>query len=307
MTKFIQFQLWRDCSSNCDFCYLKGMKDASSKENALIQTIEYIKKLDFSKYSEIGLTGGEFFAKQLSNKRVRDLFYCLNNVLARLLYDKKISKVYITTSLLTKDLSQLIDCLDIYKHFHVTSQVLICTSYDTQYRFKNKNSEELWKSNMKQLYSIYPEVMLHTEIICTQDFILKVLNNSFNLRTLEKEYHSKINFIKPQCNTLAKTKEDFDKDLPNFLLHRQDFLEFLKKCKNENLLDFNELFNSNLHSDTYVYFDENDRMKILNRQNKFKENCLEVAKSAGRSLAVLDYLDSDLSIDDDVDFFREIE
>lgn len=307
MKKFIQFQLWRECASNCSFCYLKGMKDVHNKADALIQTIEYIKSLDFSQYNEIGLTGGEFFAKQLSSIRIANLFYSLNAILAKLLYAKKISKVYITTSLLAKDLSELFECLDIYKHYKVSNQVLICTSYDTKYRFKNEISEELWKSNMKHIYSIYPEVMLHTEIICTQDFISKVLNNKISIKQLEKEYHTKINYIKPQCNTTAKTKEEFDKQLPNFLLHRQDFLRFLKKCKTENLLDLNELFNYSLHSDEYAYFDENNKMHILkDRCKNFNEGCLELSKLVGRTLSVLEYIDSNASIDNDVNFFKEV-
>lgn len=306
MTKFIQFQLWRQCSSNCDFCYLKGIKDTSNKLDAIEQTIQFIQALDFSEYSEIGITGGELFDLKISHQYYQQLLQ-LFDVLARLLQDKKIKKVYITASLLYKDLSLLIDCLDTFKHYHVSNKVLLCTSYDTKYRFKNEASERLWKQNMLELYRVYPEVLLHTEIICSQDFIIKVLNNEFSVKDLEKSYHTKVNYIKPQCNTQASSIEEFDKQLPEFVLHRADFLKFLKKCKAENLLEFNELFNYSLHSDTYVYFTHDNKMKVMkDRQSHFVEGCLAISKSVGRDLSVLEYIDSDASIDDDVNFFKEL-
>ena len=67
--RFIQFELWKDCSLGCKFCFNKKQKDVNK-----IESLQFVlNKLDDSEmldYNEIGFIGGEFFNNELKDNDV---------------------------------------------------------------------------------------------------------------------------------------------------------------------------------------------------------------------------------------------
>ena len=53
-SRFVQFQLWRNCNCNCDFCYNKGLKDGH--QLAVLPAIyDKLQEPLINHFNEIGL------------------------------------------------------------------------------------------------------------------------------------------------------------------------------------------------------------------------------------------------------------
>ena len=303
--RFVQFQLWRDCNCNCDFCYNKGLKDTNKvwSLNAIINKI----KTDsiINKFNEIGFIGGETFGKQLDDPEVKNLFYVLMQLVVDRVNVGQIKKIYITTSLLYKNTDNLVEFIEFIKNKNILDKVLICTSYDTIYRFKNENSEELWRKNMSFLHNKYSDLAIHTETILTQDFIEKVLSGEFNILKFQKELKTKLNFIEPQCNSNCDTKEQFNRELPRFLPNRKDFIKFIRKVYSEGAINIDEFLNESLHSDLLYLECDGYLYEFLGRR-RFPTLMDVYYRKIGRNFYHLGYADSDIKMEDDVQSFKEL-
>ena len=99
MRNFIQYELWKDCSNACKFCFNRGQQDLDKIES-LNFVIDKLDDEELNDYNEIGFIGGEFFDTQLDNKEVRTLFYKLIDKCIDKIKSNKIDKLYITTALL---------------------------------------------------------------------------------------------------------------------------------------------------------------------------------------------------------------
>lgn len=73
----------------------------------------------------------------------------------------------------SKHITQYIDFL---KQINLIDFFMLCTSYDTKYRFKSEKNKNQWINNVHLLNELLTN-NVHTEIIITQDFINKVLSN----------------------------------------------------------------------------------------------------------------------------------
>lgn len=302
-SRFVQFQLWRNCNCNCDFCYNKGLKDGD--QLAVLPAI-YEKMQDplIDHFNEIGLIGGELLGKQLDNDQARVWFYKILELIVHKIKNGKCNKVYITSALLFKDKQNLIDFLFYIKENGVIDRFLLCTSYDTIYRFKNEHSEQLWVDNMNWLHDFWPELKTHTETILTNDFISKVLDNEFNIKEFEQRYHTKQNFIIPQCNSNVETKELFIKQLPNFLPERAKFIKFMHKIWAENQTAMHEFLNEQLHSDL-LYLECGGYLYEFWGRRRFPTLMDSYYRKLGRSFYHLGYADSPVKMEDDVRIFKD--
>lgn len=302
-SRFVQFQLWRNCNCNCDFCYNKGLKDGD--QLAVLPAI-YEKMQDplIDHFNEIGLIGGELLGKQLDNDQARTWFYKILDLIVHKIKNGKCNKVYITSALLFKDRQNLIDFLFYIKNNGVIDRFLLCTSYDTIYRFKNEHSEQLWISNMDWIHDFWPELKTHTETILTNDFICRVLINQFNIREFENRFNTKQNFIIPQCNSNVETKELFIKQLPNFLPERAKFIKFMHKIWAENQTSMHEFLNEQLHSDL-LYLECNGYLYEFWGRRRFPTLMDSYYRKLGRSFYHLGYADSAVKMEDDVRIFKD--
>lgn len=302
--RFVQFQLWRNCPLTCDFCYNKGIKST----NKIWSLNEIIKKFNdpiISKFNHIGLIGGEIFGKELSDTHVKELFYKLIDIINDKIKSKSVDQVYITTALLYKDTSSLEEFIQYLISSQVVDKYLLCTSYDTIYRFKNENSVELWERNMWMIRDKYPELRVHTEAIITQDLIEKVLNNEFSVSDFQRKYNTKLNFIEVQCNSNCRTKEEFDKELPRFMPKRKDFLKFMHKISKDPAVNMKEFLNEALHSDL-LYMEVHGYLYEFLGRRRFPTMMDAYYRQLGRNFFHVGYIDSDVRIEDDVKVFKEL-
>ena len=76
--KSFQWELWQYCNSLCKFCYL-GKENRIHNKARQIQSLKdlslSVEHLDYTKYNNISIIGGEFFQGQLDDKETHDLFF----------------------------------------------------------------------------------------------------------------------------------------------------------------------------------------------------------------------------------------
>lgn len=299
--RFVQFQLWRDCPNNCDFCYNKSLINPD-KLKILPQIIDKLQDPLMDKFNEFGLIGGELFGHELDDPEVKRLFYQItDNIVARI-ERGQVNKLYVTSALLFKDLSNLWEFIEYLDQRRCLKHLLLCTSYDTLYRFKNERSEQLWSDNMMSL--IAGGVNVHTETILTNHFIKQVLANKFSIKDFEQQF-GKLNFIQPQCNTNCATKAEFVQQLPDFLPERLLFLKFLHKVHAEQLINLDEFLNENLHSDL-LYLEHNGYLYEFMGRRRWPSLMDAYYRDIGRNFYHLGYADSDIKMESDVQAFKEM-
>lgn len=300
--RFVQFQLWRDCEIGCKFCQNRGLKNQNSKIDNIQFVIDTIKNNRIIKeYNEIGIIGGELFGKQLRDEKVRSKFFELVKLIAG---SEQFKKFYLGTALIFKDLIDLFLVLEIFREHKKLDNVLICTSYDTIYRF-NENGYKRWSFNMKAIHDFYPSVKLHVEIILTEDFCQKVIKHQFNPREFAIGMNCHIDYIEPMVNIPNISIEEYNKRLPNFLPRRKTFLEFLKFGKEHGIIDFENFLSPNLHSDLY-FIEQNGKPYVFDGRRKNNDELLKnYCEILERPYYYSRYADVDRKLIDDVKIYKE--
>lgn len=221
---FLQFELWKDCNNKCAFCFNDNSSTSCiSKCNRIDFVLEELNKKEYTNIERIGLIGGEFFDGQLESTELLNKFILL---IKTILNRKNVKQLLITTSLLFLDYSQFKYVLD---SIDDTSKVLICTSWDTKYRFNKPWSKLLWEKNLFWLKKHYPNISVHVEIIPTQWHIIDVLNNKFNIRDFEEKFGVYVDYTDLNSGFKYNNKYEFQKDVPGFFPNRKDFIKFLHK------------------------------------------------------------------------------
>lgn len=239
--KALQVELWENCSNNCKFCYLKEGRIFSTPEQQLkaISTTNIILDTLSDEYEAFGLIGGEFFQGQLANMYVKNAFKQLIVKLDYYISSGRLKQVWITASLMS-DLEDFFYCLGNVEN---KKDFLICTSYDTEGRFKDKEQKELWFKNLKTVYDA--GFILHTQSICTSYFIDEALTTSI-LEDISR--YSMFDFKCPGP-------------------FRESFIRYTGK---RDLVWYRDLFKKNISSMDKGFFIE-DRSKFLKFLIKIKE------------------------------------
>lgn len=260
--KFLQFQLWKDCNIGCTFCCNKNQKDLNKIQslNFVLKTIDLQQNKEFN---QIGFIGGQFFSGQLNNLNVKKLFYKLFEKISK----KQYTKIYITTALIYDMDIYLIQFLNYLRQLNILNKVLLCTSYDFKYRFKNEKMQQLWKNNMLKLHNLFPELRLHTQIIVTQHFINAVLNNKFSISQFRNKYNTCIDYIEPSSGFFYIDKQQCQKYNPGFFPTKQSYIQFLIKTAVINKqIDLKTFLSLQLRSSKLYYIDSGIRMLVDSRR-----------------------------------------
>lgn len=264
--KFIQYELWKECRNGCEFCFNRGQKSLDKIER-LNYVIEKLNDPEVDEYNEIGFIGGEFFDIELRDEKVQRLFFQLFKICADKVQAGKLDKIYVTTGLIFDIQPYLIPFLEFLRIWGISDKTLLCTSYDTKYRFHTPEKEELWKNNMKYIHEHYNEVKLHTEIIVTQDFINKVLDETFSITKFKEEYNTGIDYIEPSSGFYFNDKKDAAKYLIDFFPTKSSFIKFLKKTVLENHeIDLTTFLSMEVRSDK-IYNIDYEPTVIENRRD----------------------------------------
>lgn len=260
--RFIQFELWKTCSIGCKFCCNKGQKEVN-KNISLDFTKSIINQLPENTYDEIGFIGGEFFNGEIKDSQIKDKFYDL----FKCVKNKNFKKIYIATSLIFDMQSYLIPFLDYLQHLNILDKVILCTSFDVKYRFSTLDKKELWKNNMLYLKENYKNLRLHTEIILTEWFLKAILEKKFNLYNFSNVFNTSIDYIEPSSGLYYHDKFECEKACPGFFPHKKVFIEFIKKCLKENLINIDTFLSMELRSNTLYFFEDGNIKKAINRRS----------------------------------------
>lgn len=245
--RFIQYELWKECRNGCEFCFNRGQKSLDKIER-LNYIIEKLNDPEVDDYNEIGFIGGEFFDIELRDEKVQRLFFQLFRICADKVQAGKLDKIYVTTGLIFDIKPYLIPFLEFLRIWGLSDKTLLCTSYDTKYRFHTQEKEELWKNNMKYINEHYNEVKLHTEIIITQDFINKVLDDTFSITKFKEEFNTAVDYIEPSSGFYFNDKKDAAKHLNDFFPTKSSFIKFLKKVTLNKEIDLSTFLSMELRS-----------------------------------------------------------
>ncbi len=263
--KFVQFELWKDCSIGCKFCCNKGQPKVDKKES-IQYVMDILNSEEIKEYNEIGFIGGEFFNGELDS--VKEEFYKIFEKVSTLKFDR----IYITAALMYDLDKSMLPFLHYLDDLKIIDKVMICTSFDTMYRFKSYMEVERWKFNMKRLKELFPTITLHTEIILTEAFIQSVLKDEFNIMNFKNYFQSGIDFIEPSSGLFYYNKESASKDMPNFFPHKSSFIEFIKKISTETDIDLSTLLSMELRSNK-LYFIANGQRLVADKRRDGDGKC----------------------------------
>lgn len=285
--KSFQWELWQYCNSLCDFCYLGEENRIHNKERQ-IQSIKdlnlAIDNMNFNKYNNISLIGGEFFQGQLNDPEVHDLFFDTIKKIFKCYQDKKIGSMWFTCTLTLGDQKHLYELLDLADSMNIhpkeeygASGLWLCTSWDAAGRFHTPGMQENWEYHMKNIKQKYPWIKFNTTIILQQAFIDMYLEGKFSAKQFMKDFNTTLFF--KQCGIPPFEPEDLD--LPEgmnidttdpiehahvldvvkmkakqrvnskftFFPTRHSFIKFLIKFYNEDRECYDRLFNIIYRSD----------------------------------------------------------
>ena len=279
--KSFQWQVWTYCNNKCKFCFLGKANDIHTKKRqhtSLHDLSNAVDHLDFNKYNNVSLIGGEFFQGQLNDTETHDLFFSVIKKIFTLYADKKIGSIWLTCTLTSKNQKHLYELLDMAENIGVmpvegydSSGLWLCTSWDAAGRFHTPEYESNWEQNILAIKEKYPWVKFNTTIILQQAFIDMYLRNEFKPENFCKKFNTSIFYMQPCLTNITemmlkdekgelRTQESFDnywlklkQDFNNthyiFFPKRNDFIKFLTKYYREDKESFAKLFNIRYRSD----------------------------------------------------------
>ena len=246
--KFIQFELWKDCSQCCPFCFNRGQMPINKTESCQY-VMEQLEKLKPNDYDSIGLIGGEFFNGEMQYHM--HSFFLIMRKIAEL----NPKKIFLTTNLIYNIGDYLIPVLKaLDKVLHIKEKLVLCTSWDKEYRFHNHEESMLWVKNMLWLKNHYPEIDLHVEMIMTQHLIDAVINDRIDLKLFQQIFRCSLDFIEPSSGLFFKDKYECQKAIPGFFPTKSSFIKFLQKT--QGIIDFSKLFSMDYRSDELHYHED---------------------------------------------------
>lgn len=292
--RVVQFEIWSECNNTCPFCYnRKQMKFISNEEKIerIQKIINFISdKEKMKKHDGIAIIGGELFQGQLSDINVKSKWLELMHIINQQLESKSINNFWVASALLRNDLT---DCFDTIDCFTNKADVMLCTSYDTVGRFINEEQKQLWFDNLKRIREKYPEIRLHSQIVCTQSFIEDVLNETFKIQDVIEKYNMRIDFSDPWVGYYYKTKQEFEEKNPNFFPKRKDFLKLLRYLHENTSMHVEWLFSGDYFAETLFTEVEGELKMITDRHLRQSELPIDISEKSG-------YIDSNINMRDDV-------
>lgn len=315
----IQFELWQDCNSKCDFCYLNWFSIDRSKEHKLAKIEHVLNILSddslYEKYDTVSLIGGEFFQGQIADPEVNEKFFTLIRKIRSLLDEGKINRTWIMVSLLIGKQPDLYKCLDILGD---DERVWYNTSYDIVGRFKSEKMRKTWEEHVANIHEKCPHVHVNVTMILTHDLIQAYLKGEFSFTNFCEKYNTCL-FLKPPAYNEI-TEEVYCRKFPEkvlgegkshidmrhmfseligsqFFPNRKEFLSFLMKYKNDvGSTAYDELFNIRMRADDlYVTLSDGHTECKQHREKKGNGfgNANNALNACGHSTYYQSYYDCD--------------
>lgn len=313
MKKQLQFELWQDCNSKCDFCYLKGFQVDRTDSYKLERIKRVRQELEneslYDTYDTISLIGGEFFQGQLQNAEVRAAFFELVRKIKSLLDAGKINRIWIMVSLLIGKQPDLYECLSIFGN---DSRVWFNTSWDIKGRFKSEKMLKTWETHVAAIHELYPKININVTLILTHELIDAYLKGDFSFIDFREKYRVHLFLKPPAYNTTTKQlyQKLHGKLLPEgekrmfseligtqFFPNRKEFLSFLTKYRSEmGAAEYENLFNINMRADDVYRTDDSGHHENLVHRSKDTKDLGDAntdVNTCGHSTYYQSYFDSD--------------
>lgn len=285
----IQFELWKNCTNGCDFCFNKGLP-LSTKEDKIriLKEVRYrLVRLNYDYYDKIGFIGGELFGNQLEDEDVFREFYKLFELCIYLLQDKKINQINFTSNLLAEDNSKMYQILDLIKLSGLLNKFELCTSWDNKYRFHTTEKESIWHNNMLYIKNNYPDLQRHIEILPTQDFCEKCLSGEFNYNWFKANYDAAIDYSDLNSGFFYEDKFEMQKHVPGFFPQRRTFLQWVNAGLKEDWFRIEDICNYE------IFFNELYMLDKTNHFIQYIRHGHDEQMPYGR-INQSDYIDSDI-------------
>ena len=224
--KLVQIELWLDCPVNCRFCCLGKFKKITSdtyKISIMEKAINLLDEINWGEYDKLAIIGCEIFYGEYS-PQLAELFNKFIEKIIIFLRKNVIKRFYIMTSLMYLN-NYFYNMIEQFKEWGLSDKILICSSYDTKYRFNQVNKIEFDK-NVKYLNN--NKIGMHFEIILTQFFIDDYMNKNNELMNIISNYP--IDILRPARSWKMK-KEDQPQD---FFPKRVAYMQWLSDLKGTN-------------------------------------------------------------------------
>lgn len=236
----IQFELWHNCTNECEFCYLNGCRKyfMESQKQAAIKKVMDILETDKPKdFNAIGLIGGELFMGQQGDETTQNKFQELIRKIKTFLDNDEMKEVWLTSNLLTNNLGPLIETLEILmEKLPKYQRIMLCTSYDTEGRFHSEESYTTWYNNLLKIHELFPRLCIHIQSICTQALVNEWLSNKEKfVDFIDRGFL--IDFKPPATNAV-----DFIYNNTGHDSYRENLEKFAKTQNYKYLIDSREKF-----------------------------------------------------------------
>lgn len=300
MVDFYQYALWTNCNNNCKFCLHLGKSKLSTSQMCLtLHELYDLIDAGVNNCVDISFIGGEIFDDQLDDAIVRAQFYRLLELCAQKYKIGCIRRLMVCTSLIFDVNKHLIQFIQQCNRLGLSDILMLCTSYDTIYRFHTDVSEKLWKDNMVALQKLLRN-KIHTEIILTHDLIQKSLSGKFDVLGFQNAFNTHIDFIEPTYVEFYGSKQHSLHEIPKFFPTRNEFLQYVKHmCILSHIIDIRWFLNIYLRS-KYVFFRNHDGKWIM-VEDKWKSNCRRFDEN-GKVVRIYTYSDTDdVTMIDDIE------
>ena len=297
---FLQYELWKDCSFGCKYCFNQNIKTKKNKTSALSYAINSLHDRCITHGSTIGFMGGEFFDGQLRDPEVYMKFYKLIGYAIFSLGST--GRLCITTALMSDDLSDWKEFCNFIHSYNYDKNVLVCTSYDSEYRF-NKRTLSNWENAMEYTHKYFPDMKIHVEMILTQYLVDSIMQYPDCIQEFEKRWDCRVDFNIPYlpflCEFVGEDKEKFNERLPGFLPKRKDFLNMIQKYGHK--LDLAAISDHRFHSSELHYSLNEKDWIILPQRDKMETTCTNLRPCAN----CCGYADSDIKMQSDIKMFMK--
>lgn len=296
---FLQYELWKDCNNHCSYCFNRNIVPARNKIESLKYVIRSLQEKKISPDTSIGFIGGEFFGGQLSNPKVKKLFYDAVKEACDKIKNNLPGRFLITAALMSEDKSDWFEFCDFIHEEDMDKRTLICTSWDSMYRF-NQATSKAWKSTVIETQKLYPNMKFHVEMILTEHLVNSILDNTFSIKEFEKEWNCRVDLNIPYLpwhHERGESKEEFSKQFPLFFPKRKSFLRLLKTKPNS--INLAGISDCRFHSSELHYTMDDKNWIILPERHKMGTTCTNLRACDN----CCGYLDSRVKIQDDIKVF----
>ena len=295
----VQYDLWNNCSNQCDFCLIYRKRILTSEQmieriDQIIDNINYVGDRWTTQFSDgISLLGGEVYF--VTDPKVQEkLMELIDHIIDKILLPNKVLGHVCKYSTVTNGIYKpdlLFRMVDRVVERAGIEFVDVNFSYDLKYRFHNKESRLLCLENMRKFSERY-NYRIGAQMVVTEYLIDMINNKEFDIGEFQNKIvpNSIVEFLYPHEVHTGKVLDDFQFPRDKFL----KFLSWLKTNYKENFLNYcDSITNSSVFKYTGLYINADWSMETEPKLSDGKEI---INPACNHSVLYKCYKDSDKCI-----------